>query len=440
MNEKQVSDYVLVIMKNLNLLIILYMAGIMSAALYGFAEAGTAYDFLLEAPALPLAYWKLPLIALGLYGACLLLMYVQSDRAALVLLKACAEIALGFLISFVLGFGYMGVILLILADTMKYFPKSRLKFPAAVVICLFYLLINYEFMSAYFDVIPVETYLSYYQGSVRSFMTGLQNALASLNTFVFLVYMLVLLWTQLNEKERILHLNQQLNQANSDLQRANRQLEEYAKEEEQMAATRERNRLAREIHDTLGHALTGIITGTEACTALIDVAPQAAKEQLKAITEVARQGMTDVRRSVKALRPDALEKYDLEKAVAMTVEEMRHASKVEIDYSCSTSLKGFNNDEEEVIYRIVQESITNSIRHGNASHIWIEISREYNILLVKIRDNGKGCTDIQKGFGLHHMEERLGLLQGELSYHGEDGFTVEARIPIRWGETEEQND
>ena len=67
--------------------------------------------------------------------------------------------------------------------------------------------------------------------------------------------------------------------------------------------------------------------------------------------------MTDVRRSVKALRPDALEKYDLEKAVAMTVEEMRHAAKVEIDYRCSTSLKGFNNDEEEVIYRIVQRAL-----------------------------------------------------------------------------------
>ena len=160
MNERQVSDYVLVLMKNLNLLIILYMAGILSASLYGFVEAGTAYDFLLEAPALPLAYWKLPLMALGLYGACLLLMSVRSDRASLVLLKACAEIVLGFLISSVLSFGYMGVILLILADTMKYFPKSRLKFPAAVVICLFYLLINYEFMSAYFAVIPVETYLS----------------------------------------------------------------------------------------------------------------------------------------------------------------------------------------------------------------------------------------------------------------------------------------
>ena len=136
MNERQVSDYVLVLMKNLNLLIILYMAGILSASLYGFVEAGTAYDFLLEAPALPLAYWKLPLMALGLYGACLLLMSVRSDRASLVLLKACAEIVLGFLISSVLSFGYMGVILLILADTMKYFPKSRLKFPAAVVICL----------------------------------------------------------------------------------------------------------------------------------------------------------------------------------------------------------------------------------------------------------------------------------------------------------------
>ena len=341
----------------------------------------------------------------------------------------------------------MGIILLILADAMRYFPGARLKFSVAVIISLIYLLINYEFMSAYFDVVPLETYLGYFYSNVRTFIVGIQNVLSSLNTFVFLMYMIFLLRVQLDEKERILSLNRQLNEANarlnetnSELQRANVQLEEYAREEEQMAATRERNRLAREIHDTLGHALTGIITGTEACIALLDVAPEAAKQQLKAITEVARQGITDVRRSVKALRPDALEKYDLEKAILKTVEEMRRAANVDIEYHCSTSLNCFNNDEEEIIYRIVQESITNSIRHGEASRIRIEISRDYGLLIVRIEDNGKGCTDIHKGFGLHHMEERLSLLQGNLKYNGENGFTVEAQIPIRWGETEEEHD
>ena len=94
--------------------------------------------------------------------------------------------------------------------------------------------------------------------------------------------------------------------------------------------------------------------------------------------------------------------------------------------------------KREVIYRIVQESITNSIRHGEASRILVDIERKYGTLIVKIKDNGKGCKNIQKGFGLHHMEERLQLLQGQLTYNGDDGFTVEAQIPIRWGETEEK--
>ena len=108
-----------------------------------------------------------------------------------------------------------------------------------------------------------------------------------------------------------------------------RERDVYKRQEEQMVATRERNRLAREIHDTLGHALTGIITGAEACAALMDVAPEAAKQQMQAITEVARQGITEVRRSVNALRPDALEKDDLEDAIKQTIDEMRRVSNVE---------------------------------------------------------------------------------------------------------------
>ena len=69
----------------------------------------------------------------------------------------------------------------------------------------------------------------------------------------------------MSEKERILSLNAQLNTANEELQKANLRLEQYAEESVKMTETRERNRLAREIHDTLGHALTGIITGLEAC-------------------------------------------------------------------------------------------------------------------------------------------------------------------------------
>ena len=89
------------------------------------------------------------------------------------------------------------------------------------------------------------------------------------------------------------------------------------------------------------------------------------------------------------------------------------------------------------MYRVVQESITNAIRHGKASKIHIEIVRIDGDLHIVITDNGKGCTQIKPGFGLHHMNERVEMLGGDLRYKSGNGFEVHARIPIRWG-TESQ--
>lgn len=152
---------------------------------------------------------------------------------------------------------------------MKWFPKSKWKFTFAVVICMFYLLMDFNLLVTYFDVVPLEKYLEYFQNDMRSMLLGIINIMSSLNTFIFLVYMILLVRMQMSEKDKIMVLNEQLNFTNAELQEANRQLEEYAKESVRMTETKERNRLAREIHDTLGHALTGIITGIEACTALM---------------------------------------------------------------------------------------------------------------------------------------------------------------------------
>ncbi len=436
MDENRTSNYVLVFMKNLNLVIVLYITVLMAYSLSGYIREKSAYPFLLKIDEIPYTAEKILLMALCLYGCVLLLMYMRNVNSTGLAGKVFLEIGACIALSYILEFSYTGTILLVLADTMKWFPRSKWKFPTAVLICMFYLLMDFHLLAAWFHLVPLEVYLGYFQTDVRSVLLGVVNILSSLNTFVFLVYMVLLVRIELNEKDKILSLNEQLNTANMDLQQANIQLEEYARESVQMAQTRERNRLAREIHDTLGHALTGIITGIEACMALMDVAPEATKVQLKAISEVARQGVTDVRRSVKALRPDALEKLDLEKALLQTVEEMCTATSARIEYRCTTRLSGFNEDEEDIIYRIVQESITNAIRHGKADEIRIQIDREYNMLKIHIKDNGIGCKTIQKGFGLHHMEERLNMLHGSLAYNGEDGFLVEAQIPIRWG-TEE---
>ena len=435
-DENRISDYVLLFMKNLNLITIVYISLLMYHSMTGYIREGTARELLSELHILPIPMRLVPVLAVGLYSCCLLMMSIRDVSGLGLLLKILLEILLGVSVSSVLGFSSKGVFLLILAENMRFFPKSRLKLPIAVGMCLLYLAIDADMISVYGRMIPITQYLQYYQSQVRVILEGILNMAEALNMLLFLIYMLFLIRIQTNEKERVLELNDELNQVNSKLQEANLQLERYARESEKMAETRERNRLAREIHDTLGHTLTGIIAGLDACVAIMDIAPEETKMQLQAITDVARQGMTDVRRSVKALRPDALEKLSLEDALKKSIEEMRQATQAEIRYSCTAELRHFSEDEEDVIYRIVQESITNSIRHGHADQIKIEIRRVYNKLQICIADNGIGCEEVKKGFGLHHMEERIQMLQGSLEYESKNGFTVRVELPIRWGQEE----
>ena len=434
MEENRVPNIIFAWMLNLNLIIILYIAGIMAGGLLGYVHENTALEFMQQIDSVTMAPWKIPVMAVLLYGSLVLFLCIQTENSALIYTKIVVEIIISLMIGYLLNFSYIGMILLILADVISRMTKVRWKYAAIGIVCGIFLLTDYNLFAERYHITPLETYLIYYRGDVRSVMLGVKNMLYSLNILFFIIYTIQLMRVQMSEKERILNLNEKLNQANEELQLANRQMEEYAKESVRNAETQERNRLAREIHDTLGHSLTGIITGLDACITLMDAAPEAVKEQLKVIADVARNGMTDVRRSVKALRPDALEKMELEKALVQMMEETKKASNIEIDYCCTAELSHYNKDEEEIIYRIVQESITNAIRHGKASKILIAISMEYNIMYIWIKDNGVGCPKIEKGFGLHHMEERLEMLHGSLNCYGDNGFVLEASIPIRWGE------
>lgn len=433
-DENRAPDLIFKGMLQLNLVIVLYIAGLMAASLIGYVHEGSAQVFLQKVSIITIVPWKIPVTVLMLYIGLLFLVSVQGENNYIFYSKVVLEIFTALLICYLLNYSYTGVILLVLADVTGKLPKARWKFAIVVVILICYLLADFNLVSETLKMSSLETFLEYYRGDIRSLLLGIRNILNSINILAFIIYIILLMRVQMSEKEKILSLNEKLNQVNAELQEANRQMEEYARESIKNAETQERNRLAREIHDTLGHALTGIITGLDACVTLMDVAPEAAKEQLKVIADVARKGMTDVRRSVKALRPDALEKLELEKALVQMIEEMRKATQAQIEYECQASLKSFNKDEEEIIYRIVQEGITNAIRHGKANYIQIVITMKYQVLSVIIKDNGIGCSQVEKGFGLHHMEERLKMLHGSLSCNGEDGFRLEAKIPIRWGE------
>ena len=149
------------------------------------------------------------------------------------------------------------------------------------------------------------------------------------------------------------------------------------------------------------------------------------------IAELARKGLIDVRRSVKALRPDSLERYSLVSAIKKMVTDISDLSDIKIDLYIEGQFENMNADEEDTIFRTVQEGITNAMRHGKAKNINISLKNLDEMISLIISDNGLGKESIYEGFGLKHIRERVELLNGEVNYQGLIGFTMIAKIPIR---------
>ncbi len=425
------------LMKSINLLIICLLCGIVVAVTRRVSDAFMAREFLARVDKLPAVPWKPPVFALLSYIALLFLTRYRgkgSARESRFLVLGAAELLLSLVVIRALEFNDNSVILLVAADLMAYWKNTRTRIAFFAVLFLFYIATGFGVVSNFAPAISIDTYLAYYNGGMRTLLITMKSALSSLNILLFLLYMVFMIRIQFLEKERMSLKNRALDDANSRLREANRRLELYAAEAENNARTRERNRVAREIHDTLGHALTGIVAGIDACLTLLDRSPAAVKGQLNLIGDVARKGIRDVRRSVEALRPDALELGDLESALLSVARDAEAVSGTRIFFENRFGALRFQQDEEEVIYRLIQEGITNAIRHGRATRVDISIERQGGALVVRVRDDGAGCAHVVKGFGLRHIEERVALLGGTLEYGGDAGFTVAATIPIRWGD------
>lgn len=434
MNNERELKRVLALMFVLNLALILFYAMLCLATALRICASLSAYSFLASVRQLPPPPWRMPLQALGLYSCLSLLAWTKTALTAeRFRLPVCAaEILLCLGIIGGLDFYYSGVALLVLADLLHYVRSGRAQLCFMAVLIVIFAFARYEFMTLFSSRIPFSAYLRYYSQPARSLFSGAESVMVSLNTLLFVLYMVLLFTGQRRENLRIQKLNRQLHDVNA-------QLRDYAVKLEHMAEVRERNRLAREIHDTLGHTLTGIIMGADAVLALFDPAPEEAKRRVQVIAQSARDGLNDVRRSIKALRPDALEKASMEEALERLVSSFHQTTSAEIRYEQLAGPLVLASDEEDTLYRVIQESMTNAVRHGHATEIHVRLTRREDLLTIEVRDNGLGCgTDaVQEGFGLRHMRERLGLLGGSLTCgnraeeDGQRGFYIVVSLPVR---------
>ena len=337
------------------------------------------------------------------------------------------DFVVSVVIVYLLNFNYNGILIMVFANLIVYVKgrKAQLALMTLAIAC--FLLADYNLISVGYNLYSINSYISYYNASTQQYLLGGYNILVSLNVAVFVMYCVNVIMTQRGTIDEVNSLNEQMEMINE-------QMQEYAAMSEKMAQTKERNRLAREIHDTLGHTLTGIAAGLDACVATVEVSPEMTKKQLEVLSSVTRDGIREVRRSVSELRPDALERFSLDYAITKMVTDMNAMSQAKVYFNCQIKNLKFDEDEENVIYRVIQEGITNAIRHGNANRIWITMTKENADILLTIKDDGIGSKEIKSGFGTKHMKERIGMLGGTVTFDGSNGFTVNARIPIRWGE------
>ncbi|MDO5132080.1 MAG: sensor histidine kinase [Eubacteriales bacterium] len=412
------------------------------AATQRIIKADSARAFIAELDVMPRPPLQTLLQAVVLSTVLFLLMtrvrkYVRGNVQFAMYAGAELELAL-FLLSAV-SFDNTGILLVLAADWIVFDCDTRDKVVGMIILIAVYVLAGTQFWIPGLAKKPADIYLRLYAGWLQSALSILRSLVLTGTMMGFVFYLILAMRLAEKENERIRQLNRELDLANEHLRAANEKLEEYSRTVEVMSRTIERNRLAREIHDTLGHTLTGLISCIDASIALIDDSTEEVKKILARARDVARQGMVDVRRSVNALRPDALESLPLEEAVRRIMRDSTETGGVLFETEINLAGLRFDDDEEVTIYRIIQESITNAVTHGHARRIYVGLKKTCGAVEIHICDDGEGCRDLQKGFGLVHMQERAAFLGGTVEFdgqkglHGNRGFTVKAQIPIRWG-------
>jgi signal transduction histidine kinase len=270
--------------------------------------------------------------------------------------------------------------------------------------------------------------LMVYIGAVDLYSGGLATLWNNLITFLAgLVFVVV--FTQLNvEQERARGEVERLAQ---ELEEANRRLREYAIQAEELATTRERNRLAREIHDGVGHYLTTVFMQIQAAEAILDSDRPRAINALDKAKKMTQAALTDVRRSVASLRSPLEQGGPLSEVLASLVNNCR-APGLRIEFKISGSPRPLSPQVELTCFRTTQEGLNNVQKHAhtNQATVHLDYSAADRVRL-SIEDDGSGSDDPSGGFGLLGLRERVHLVDGEMYTETavSKGFTLTIEVP-----------
>lgn len=213
-----------------------------------------------------------------------------------------------------------------------------------------------------------------------------------------------------------------------ELENAKKQVEAYSKRVEELVQLEERNRISEEIHDTIGHRLTALLIQMEAGIRVMDIDRLKGRQLIMESRDSLRESIDVLRETVRGMKPKAYRNY------LASIEDMIREFKKRTGVSAQLLVSGnpvkLYPGVELVLYKNIQEALTNSLKHGKSSNIEVMIKYVENAVVLIIKDDGTGCSKIEKGMGIQGMEERTGFIGGSIRFFSSEGFTVECIVPL----------
>jgi len=276
--------------------------------------------------------------------------------------------------------------------------------------------LNYPIYIAFpFVCIGYSTYLFLFEQQGIS----LNAYIPSLVNFSIFPLSMFAIRSLIQQRQHILELNQRLqSQANLTTE---------------MTKLRERNSLAEAMHDTIGHTLTSSIVSLEGATLLLKNRPTEAIALLDSVREQLQVSLGDIRKMVRTLKTDTLADHTtLKDSLFQLGERISRQTSVEIEiqYQVESDLLPI---QEYVLYSIVRESITNALKHSQATYIQVSFEEiASSCITLTIMDNGTGTNSFESGFGLTHLQQKVMALGGTLSIdtQAKAGFSVHVLMPL----------
>jgi len=265
--------YFKILLTAINLIAVMFVTVFIYVTIQRICNSYIAREFINTVDALPWKPYRNIIISVSLFGilifSFIIREFIYPNNSKAVYLSLLIDFIISIMIIGILNFNYNGILFLVIANIITYTKGTKGRYLLMLISVMSILIADYEMISINFRLYSINDYISFYDSTTQQYLLGFYNTIISVNILIFIIYCIYVIQNQRGTIDEVNKLYKQLSKANEDLQKANEQLKEYSKITEKMGETKERNRLAREIHDTIGHALTGIAAGIDACITMV---------------------------------------------------------------------------------------------------------------------------------------------------------------------------